>query len=168
MTFSTCDLCDDNEAMFADGALRVLAPIWRSYGARGSFSGAAATLKVFEDNVLIRRALESPGAGRVLVVDAGASLRCGMVGGNLVRLAQDNGWSGIVLDGCIRDVAEINACVIGIRALGSHPRRSNRKGAGESDQSVMVAGILVEPGEWIYADADGILVSRTALLPVVA
>ena len=163
MAFSTCDLCDNNEDKFCDGDLHVLAPIWQHFGACASFSGAAATVKVFEDNVLIRRALESPGGARVLVVDAGGSLRCGMVGGNLARLAQDNNWSGILIDGCVRDVAEINACAIGVRALGSHPRRSVRKGAGEFGQCVTIAGTAVFPGDWIYADADGVLVSRTAL-----
>lgn len=165
MPFSTCDLCDTNEDKIASGMLVVLAPVWQHFGALQHFTGPAATLKVFEDNILLRMALETPGRGRVLAVDAGGSLRCGMVGGNLARMAQQNGWAGIVIDGCVRDVEEINACAIGVRARGTHPRRSLRKGEGQADIAVTIAGTLVHPGDWIFADADGVLVSRTALLP---
>ncbi|MFX7739707.1 putative 4-hydroxy-4-methyl-2-oxoglutarate aldolase, partial [Acinetobacter baumannii] len=88
------------------------------------------TLKVFEDNVLVRKALETPGNGDVRVVDGGGSLRCALVGGNLAQLAQDNGWAGILVNGCVRDAADLNACEVGIRALATHPQRSFRKGAG--------------------------------------
>ena len=166
MSFSTCDLCDANEAEFASGALQVLAPGWLQFGARTRFAGPAATLKVFEDNVLVRSALESPGRGRVLVVDAGASLRCGMVGGNLAALAEKNHWAGILVHGCVRDVEELARCEIGIRALGIHPRRSARLGAGSVDVAVQLGAARVRPGDWIYADADGTLISQHALLPL--
>ncbi|EOA05502.1 ribonuclease activity regulator protein RraA [Herbaspirillum frisingense GSF30] len=163
MSFATCDLCDANEDKLASGTLHVLPPIFASFGRRQAFSGPARTLKVFEDNVLVRATLETPGNGQVLVVDGGGSLRCALVGGNLAQLAQDNGWAGILVNGCVRDAAELNACDVGIRALASHPQRSFRKGAGDADIKVGIAGVAVYPGDWIYADVDGVLVARTPL-----
>lgn len=163
MSFATCDLCDANEDKLADGSLAVLPPVFQKFGKRAAFSGPAATLKVFEDNVLVRAALETPGEGRVLVVDGGGSLRCALVGGNLGVLAEKNGWAGIVVNGCIRDSEEINGCDIGVRALATHPQRSVRKGIGERELRVTIAGVAVHPGDWIYADADGVLVSRSKL-----
>jgi regulator of ribonuclease activity A len=163
MGFSTCDLCDANENLFAEGALAVLPPVFRSLGKRVTFVGQAATLKVFEDNVLVRTTLETPGNGRVLVVDGGGSLRCALVGGNLGKLAEKNGWSGVVVNGCVRDSEELDACDVGFRALALHPQRSVRKGVGERDLAVTIAGVSVRPGDWIYADADGVLVARAKL-----
>jgi regulator of ribonuclease activity A len=163
MSFATCDICDKHEDKIATGALAVLPPVFKMFGKRTSFSGPAATLKLFEDNVLVRSALETPGAGRVLVVDGGGSLRCALVGGNLGVLAEKNGWAGIVVYGCIRDSEEINACDIGVRALATHPQRSIRKGVGEKDLRVSIAGVAVNPGDWIYADADGVLIAREQL-----
>lgn len=163
MGFSTCDLCDANENLIADGALAVLPPGFRSLGKRVAFAGQAATLKVFEDNVLVRAALETAGAGRVLVVDGGGSLRCALVGGNLGKLAEKNGWAGIVVNGCVRDADELDACDVGIRALALHPQRSVRKGVGDRDIAVTIAGVTVRPGDWVYADADGVLVARAKL-----
>ncbi|CAN5448335.1 ribonuclease E activity regulator RraA [soil metagenome] len=164
MTFATCDVCDANEDKIADGSLAVLPPVFRSFGKAASFSGKAATLKIFEDNVLVRNALETPGEGKVLVVDGGGSLRCALVGGNLGVLAEKNGWAGIVVYGCIRDSDEINQCNIGVRALATHPQRSVRKGVGDRDIPVSIAGVSVKPGDWIYADADGVLVSAKELV----
>ena len=166
MSFSSCDLCDAHEHELASGVLQVLAPGWHPFGAVTRFAGPAATLKVFEDNVLVRTALESPGRGRVLVVDAGGSLRCGMVGGNLAALAEKNQWAGILVNGCVRDVEELARCHIGIRARGVHPRRSARLGAGTVDVVVQFDGVTVRPGDWVYADADGVLISQRALHPV--
>lgn len=163
MTFATCDICDANEDKLATGDLAVLPPVFRSFGKRPAFAGPAKTLKVFEDNVLVRSTLETPGNGQVLVVDGGGSLRCALVGGNLGVLAEKNGWAGIVVNGCIRDSEEINACAIGVRALATHPQRSVRKGIGERDLRVTIAGVAVNPGDWIYADADGVLVSAQKL-----
>jgi len=164
MTFATADICDANEDKLAAGTLAVLPPVFQKFGKRMKFSGPAATLKVFEDNVLVRAALETPGNGRVLVVDGGGSLRCALVGGNLGMLAEKNGWAGIVVNGCIRDSVEINACEIGVRALAVHPQRSLRKGAGDGDIAVVIAGIAVRPGNWIYADEDGVLVAVDKLV----
>lgn len=164
MPFSTCDLCDANEIWLAEGSLAVLPPVFHSYGKSEQFCGPARTVKVFEDNVLVRQALEEQGGGAVLVVDGGGSMRCALLGGNLAVLAERNGWAGVVVHGCVRDIGEINQAKIGVRALGAHPQRSIRKGAGERDSRIMIAGVAVAPGAWIYADADGILVSATSLV----
>jgi regulator of ribonuclease activity A len=112
---------------------------------------------------MVRAMLETPGDGNVLVVDGGGSLRRALVGGQLGLLAQDNGWSGIVVDGCIRDTEEINACDIGVRALAAHPQKSSKKGVGERNVRVQIAGVPVNPGDWIYADADGVLIAQQKL-----
>lgn len=163
MTFSTCDICDAHEDKLASGALAVLPPVFKAFGKNPAFSGPTATLKVFEDNVLVRSTLETPGNGRVLVIDGGGSLRCALVGGNLGELAEKNGWVGIIVNGCIRDTEEINACNIGVRALATHPQRSVRKGVGDSNLRVMIGGVAIHPGDWIYADVDGVLVARDNL-----
>ncbi len=137
----------------------MLPPVFAAFGGRHKFCGPATTLKVFEDNTLVRATLETPGNGRVLVIDGGASKRCALVGGNLGQLAEQNGWAGIVVDGCIRDSEEINACEIGVRALATHPRTSIKKGVGEREVRASIAGVTVDPGNWIYADADGVLVA---------
>ena len=163
MTFATCDICDAHEDKLATGVLAVLPPLFRAFGKQLTFSGPAATLKVFEDNVLVRSALETAGAGRVLVIDGGGSLRCALVGGNLGVLAEKNGWAGVIVNGCIRDSEELNGCNIGVRALATHPQRSIRKGVGDSDIRVSIGGVAIRPGDWIYADADGVLVAQEKL-----
>lgn len=159
----TTDLCDAHEARLADGSLRVLAPVFRHFGKRSAFAGPAATLKVFEDNSLVRDALETPGQGRVLVIDGGGSLRCALVGGNLGLLAEKNGWAGIVVNGCVRDTDELNVCDIGVRALAAHPQKSQKRNVGERDVAVRMPGAVVRPGNWIYADADGVIVADQKL-----
>ncbi len=159
----TTDLCDANEDRLADGSLRVLTPGLLHFGKRAAFSGPAATLKVFEDNSLVRAALETPGAGRVLVVDGGGSMRCALVGGMLGVLAEKNGWAGIIVNGCVRDADELKVCDVGIRALGVHPQKSQKRNVGQEDVTVQMPGAVVRPGNWIYADADGVLVSDEKL-----
>ncbi|XP_022721990.1 putative 4-hydroxy-4-methyl-2-oxoglutarate aldolase 3 isoform X3 [Durio zibethinus] len=153
----------NSTALLASGDLRALDPIFKIYGQRRAFSGPIITVKVFEDNVLVRQLLESRGEGRVLVIDGGGSTRCALVGGNLAESAHNMGWAGIVVNGCIRDVDEINACDIGVRALGSNPLKSNKKGVGDKHVPVHIAGTLIHYGEWLYADSDGILISKTEL-----
>ena len=150
---STADLCDAH-----GDRVRVAEPLFRDYGAGCAFSGPIATVKVHEDNVLVRQALSEPGNGRVLVVDGGGSLRRALVGDQLVSLAAQNGWGGLVVYGCIRDVAAVASMPVGIKALGSNPRRSERTGAGARDIPVTFAGVTFCPGEQLYADADGIIV----------
>ena len=148
------DLCDAH----GDRA-RVAAPGWTDFGGRTAFSGPVHTLSAFEDNSLVREALEGPGEGRVLVVDGGGSLRCALVGGNLGALAAANGWAGIVVHGCVRDRVELAACPIGIKALGSHPRRSEKRGAGRVGETLRFAGVEIRPGDRLYADEDGWIVA---------
>lgn len=159
----TAELCDANIGLLASGDLRVLEPIFKIYGRHQAFFGPIVTLKVFEDNVLVREFLESRGDGTVLVIDGGASIRCALVGGNLGQLAQNMGWAGILVNGCIRDADEINGCDVGVRALASHPLKSNKKGTGEKHVPVHIGGTLIWDGEWLYADNDGILISKTEL-----
>ncbi|XP_006647949.1 putative 4-hydroxy-4-methyl-2-oxoglutarate aldolase 2 [Oryza brachyantha] len=163
MPLATAEVCDANLHPIIKGELRALHPIFQIYGRRRVFAGPVATVKVFEDNVLVRELIEEEGHGRVLVVDGGGSMRCAILGGNLAQWAQSRGWAGIVVNGCIRDVDEINGCDIGVRALSSHPMKSGKKGAGEKHVGVAIAGTRICDGEWLYADADGILVSRTEL-----
>lgn len=160
---ATTDLCDANEARLDDGSLRILSPLLRAWGARVAFAGPAATVRCFEDNTLVRRQLETPGEGRVLVVDGGASLRYALLGGNLAVLAERNAWAGVLVNGCVRDTVEIDACAIGVRALAAMPRRSRKLGGGTVDVPIDFGGVAIAPGQWIYADADGVLVSDQPL-----
>lgn len=161
-SFSTCDLCDAHKSD-ATGAFRVLPPVWRDFGAVKRFAGPVATVKCFEDNSPVKAAVESAGEGRVLVVDGGASLRRALLGGNLGAAAARNGWAGVVIDGCVRDVAELAACQTGIRALASMPLPTERREEGQRDLAVRIQGVWVWPGDWLYADEDGMVVTRTRL-----
>lgn len=160
---STTDLCDANEARLVSGQLRVLPPVFQNYGGAESMRGQVVTLKCFEDNSLVRQALEGPGQGRVLVVDSGGSDRCAMVGGNLAQLAEKNGWAGVLVHGCVRDVTELIEAQVGVWAIATHPRKSTKAGQGHKDIPVDMAGVIVRPGEWCVADVDGVLISDTAL-----
>jgi regulator of ribonuclease activity A len=160
MSTATTDLCD------AHADLQVCEPVFGDFGGRLAFNGAIRTLKVFEDNGLVRAELETPGAGRVLVVDGGGSMRCALVGGNLGVLGARNGWAGIVVNGCVRDSEELTAADIGIKALAAHPRKSE-KGlhSGHAGRTVEFAGATFREGAWLYADADGIVVADRRLHP---
>lgn len=159
MDFSTADLCDQYEDRLRDGRLRVVAPMFSHYGGRSSFCGPIATLKLFEDNSFVRKALEQPGEGRVLVIDGGGSLRRALVGDQLAELGCQNGWTGIVVHGCIRDSNAISAMDIGVLALATHPRKTDKKNVGEAGIAVSFGGATFLPGEWLYADPDGVIVS---------
>lgn len=162
---ATCDLCDAHKSD-SDGAFRVLPPVFHDYGQRRKFCGPVVTVKCFEDNTPVKAAVESPGSvetpfgrvGRVLVVDGGGSLRRALLGGNLGAAAAKNGWAGVVIDGAVRDSAELAACDTGIRALALIPLPTERKAPGQRDIAVQVQGVWVRPGDWLYADADGMVV----------
>ena len=164
MDYQTADLCDKHEERVRAGELRVLEPMLNSYGGRAAFHGRIATLKLHEDNSLVRKALESPGEGRVLVIDGGGSLRCALVGDQLAALGVKHGWAGIVVYGCIRDSGPIAGMDIGVFALGTHPMKSIKKGAGDVDIPVSFGGVSFTPGQWLYADEDGVIVSESPLL----
>ena len=159
---ATCDLCDAHKTDDS-GGFRVLPPAFRDFGARIRFAGEVVTAKCFEDNTTVKAAVESEGRGRVLVVDGGGSLRRALLGGNLGAAAARNGWAGVVIDGCVRDVAELAVCEVGIRALASMPLPTERRGEGQAGVAVQVQGVWVRPGDWLYADEDGIVVSATPL-----
>jgi regulator of ribonuclease activity A len=163
MSFKTPDLCDEFESELGR-SLRVVAPMFQRYGGRSSFSGEIVTLKIFEDNSLVRTAFAENGKGKVLVIDGGGSLRCALVGDQLAILAAKNGWEGVVVYGCIRDSADINGIAIGVRALNTHPQKSIKKGIGDRDIAVTFGGVTFNPGDWLYADEDGVLVSGKALI----
>lgn len=158
MSTATTDLSD------AHPEAQICEPVFSSFGGRRAFFGPIKTLKVFEDNALVRSTLETPGEGRVLVVDGGGSLRCALFGGNLGLLAVKNGWAGVVVNGLIRDSEEINAQSFGLKALGTHPRKSE-KGlhSAHADRVVRFAGVDFHPGHWLYADPDGVLVSAVPI-----
>lgn len=158
MPISTADLCD----RYPD-EIAVAEPVLSTFGGHAAFDGSIATVRVFEDNVLVRDALEEPGEGRVLVVDGGGSLRCALLGDRLAGLALANGWSGIVVNGCVRDAEALRQLPVGIRALATHPRKSAKTGAGERDVAVTFAGVTFVPAQWLYADHDGVLVAARAL-----
>jgi regulator of ribonuclease activity A len=154
MTLMTTDLSD------AHPEAQVCEPLFRDFGGKAAFHGPIRTLKIFEDNAQVRATLETPGQGHVLVVDAGGSRRCAVVGGNLGALAVKNGWAGLVVYGCVRDTVELAGQAVGIKALAAHPRKSE-KGlhSAQADRAVTFAGVTFRPGAWLYADADGIVVS---------
>jgi len=167
---ATCDLCDAHKN--SDPALfRVLPPLFRDFAARKSFAGPVVTVKCFEDNSLVKAAVDSCGfedtprgrVGKVLVVDGAGSLRRALLGGNLGAAAAKNGWAGVVIDGCVRDVAELAVLDVGIRALASMPLPTEKKNQGIKDVPVQIQGVWVRPGDWLYADADGIVLSATRL-----
>jgi regulator of ribonuclease activity A len=162
-SFATCDLCDEHKNN-TDGDFRVLPPVFKDFGRRIKFSGQVSTVKCFEDNTLVKAAVDSPGNGRVLVVDGGASLRRALVGGNLGKAAAKNGWAGVVVDGCVRDSAELSECDVGIRALALMPLPTEKRQEGQSDVAVQVQGVWVRPGDWLYADEDGIVVASRPLI----
>ena len=159
MEFTTADLCDA-----FPGLVQVAQPLFREYGGVEKFAGPIETLRVHEDNTLVRETLETLGRGRVLVVDGGGSLRCALVGGRLAGLAQSNGWSGVIVNGCIRDSVEIRQLRVGIRALNAVPMRSGKNLAGERGGTLSFAGVTFAPGHFIYADTDGVLVAERDLL----
>lgn len=159
--FATADLCDTHEGKVP--GLRVAAPIFRSFGGKTAFSGQIATLKLFEDNGLVRQMLDTPGNGRVLVVDGGGSLRRALLGDQLAALAVKNGWAGLVIWGCIRDSVAIGTMDLGVFALGTIPLKTVKKNLGEQNVAVRFADLDFIPGEWLYADEDGLIASPMPL-----
>ena len=159
MSLKTTDLCDDHSDHLA-----IATPLFRDFGGRRQFHGPITTVKVFEDNSLVRAALDEPGEGRVLVVDGGGSMRCALLGDNLAEMGRQNGWAGIVVYGCVRDSQELAQINLGVKALNVHPLKSVKKGIGERDVTVTFGGITIQAGDWLYADEDGIVVSRNSLV----
>lgn len=158
MNWTTPDLCDDH-----GDAVRVAQPLLRHFGGREAFCGPIATVKCFEDNSKVGESLRAAGKGRVLVVDGGGSLRRSLLGDKLVQLAIDNNWAGIVINGCARDIEQVRDMPIGVMALASIPRKTEKRGEGRCGLPVEFAGVTFNPDEYLYADANGIIVTERAL-----
>lgn len=154
------DLCDAHEDI-----VRSAEPLFVSFGACQAFGGPIRTVKCFEDNSVVAERVQEPGNGAVLVVDGGGSTRRALVGGNLAQTAYDNGWSGFLVYGCIRDVDELAAIDVGVHALGSQPLRSVKRGEGQRDVVVDFAGLRFVPDQFVYCDRNGVVVSPVNLLP---
>lgn len=157
MTYITPDLCDENPEV------EVLEPMFNNYGGKESFGGEVVTVKCFEDNSIVKQQVALPGKGKVMVVDGGGSLRNALLGDMLAEEASKNEWEGIVIYGCIRDVDVIMETNLGVQALGTHPRKTEKKGIGELNVPVKFAGVQINPGAYIYADNNGIIVSEKKL-----
>lgn len=159
MSFKTADLCDEFAA-----EIEVCDPIFRDLGGRNQFAGRIATIKCFEDNSLVRQLVSERGEGRVLVIDAGGSLRRAVLGDLLAQQAADNGWSGVLVYGCIRDSVDIGRMALGVKALATHPMKTDKRGEGQRGIAVRFAGVVFRPDEWLYADEDGVIVAPRALI----
>lgn len=157
-SFSTPDLSDE-----APEALAIELPLV-NYGAHSHFSGRAVTIKCHEDNSLVKACVGEAGEGRVIVVDGGGSRRRALLGDMLAEQAAANGWAGLVINGVIRDVDEIGATALGVQALGTVPLKTDKRGEGQRDIPLHVGGVVIAPGDYIYADNNGVLVSKKPLL----
>ncbi|MES3674716.1 ribonuclease E activity regulator RraA [Halomonas elongata] len=156
-TIPTPDICDD----YPD--VEILEPLLVNFGGLEAFHGPVRTVKCFEDNSLVKQAVDEPGDGAVLVVDAGGSTRCAMLGDMLAEKAAGNGWAGVIMYGCVRDVDELAETELGIQALAAHPRRSEKRGEGQRDIPVTFGGVTISPGQWLYADNNGVLIAEHQL-----
>lgn len=159
MPFVTCDLCDDFPEL-----VRVCEPLFANYGGLNAFGGAIVTVKCHEDNSRVKELLATPGQGRVLVVDGGGSLRCALLGDLIGASAVKHGWAGVIVYGCVRDVDALAELDLGIQAIAAIPLKSVRKGVGEVDLPVTFAGVTFNPGEYVYADNNGVIVSAQKLI----
>ncbi len=159
MTIVLPDLCDE----FPED-VRVVEPMFANFGGVEAFGGQIVTIKCHEDNSLVAQQVAEPGTGKVLVVDGGGSMRCGLLGDNLAKKAVENGWQGIVVYGCIRDVDIIGELEIGVQALATHPMKSVKRDVGLLGETLSFGGVEFIPGEYLYADNNGVLVSKKALV----
>ncbi|UAC48832.1 ribonuclease E activity regulator RraA [Bacillus aquiflavi] len=158
MSFKTADLCDDFSS-----ELKVCRAEFKSYGKKRRFFGPIVTVKVFEDNVLVKEALQTVHKGSVLVVDGGGSKNCALLGDRLGDIAESRGLAGVIINGCVHDAAELAQLNVGILALGSNPLKSNKAGKGERDVAVTFGSIEWKPGSYVYADEDGVIVAERPL-----
>ena len=157
MAFSTCDRYDQFEA-----EARVPVTPLCNFGGRKAFHGTAVTVKCFEDNSRIKELVSTAGSGKVLVIDGGESRRCALLGDLVAKEAADNGWEGLIVFGCVRDTKALSELNIGVKAMGCIPRKSTRRGEGSTNIVINAGGVLVQPGDGVIADEDGILVLDAA------
>lgn len=158
MNYVLPDLCDEYPDL-----VRVMSPMFRNFGQQLSFGGLITTIKCHEDNSLVAKAVAEPGDSRVLVVDGGGSLRCGLLGDNLALTAANNGWNGILIYGCVRDVDALAQIDIGIQALAANPMKSIKRDIGRRDDILQFGGVSFIPGEYAYADNNGVIVAKQSL-----
>jgi len=163
--FVTCDLLDDHP----EKNLQVISPsidgkYFKSYGARKQFSGQVVTVKCFEDNSRVKELLATEGTGKVLVVDGGASMRCALMGDMIAESAVQQQWNGVIIYGCVRDVDAIAELDLGVHALASIPRKSKRQGVGDINLSLSFGDVTIDSGDYIYADNNGIVISKEKLI----
>lgn len=152
------ELCDQFPEL-----VQVVEPMFANFGGRETFGGEIVTIKAYEDNSLVREQVAQPGRGKVLVVDGGASMRRAMLGDMLAEKAEKNGWEGIIIYGCIRDVNAISQLDLGVQALGSHPMKTDKRGLGDLNVPLTFGGVTFTPGQYVYADNNGVLVSPEKL-----
>ncbi|MDY6829623.1 MAG: ribonuclease E activity regulator RraA [Pseudomonadota bacterium] len=158
MHIVTPDLCDEH----AD-QLQVLEPMLGNFGGRSAFGGEIVTVKCFEDNSLVKSQVDEPGVGKVLVVDGGGSLRRALLGDNLAEQAAKNGWQGLIIYGCIRDVDVIAETELGVMAIATHPMKTEKRGIGDLNVPVTFGGVTFVPGHFVYADNNGVVVAANNL-----
>lgn len=168
MPFKTADLCDDFCGDNCDD-IQAIGNSLNSYGGRPRIHGEVVTLKLFEDNQLVRDQVNADGRdangnGKVLVVDAGASMNRAVLGDMLAAKAVENGWNGIIINGCIRDSVDMATMDLGVKALGTHPLKTVKNGVGQTNIRVNFLNLTINAGDYIYADEDGIIVSPKALI----
>lgn len=156
--YVTPDLCDAYPEL-----VQVVEPMFSNFGGRDSFGGEIVTIKCFEDNSLVKEQADQPGTGKVLVVDGGGSLRRALLGDMIAEKAAKNGWEGLLIYGCIRDVDVIAQTDLGVQALASHPMKTDKRGIGDLNVAVTFAGVTFRPGEYVYADNNGVIVSPSPL-----
>ena len=153
MTYSVPDICDE----FPQD-VRVLEPLFSSFGGKQRFSGEIITIRCFEDNSLVRDAVRTEGRGRVIVVDGGGSIRRALLGDMLAAKAAENGWRGVVINGCVRDVEILETIDLGVKALNCHPVKTDKRGEGQLNVPVRFAGVSFKPGQFLYADKNGTVI----------
>ena len=158
MNISTPDLCDANPEL-----VRIVEPLFKNFGGKKSFGGEIVTIKCFEDNSLVKENAGQNGKGKIMVVDGGGSLKKALLGDLIAETAMNNGWAGFIIYGCIRDVGPIGSMDIGVKAINSTPLKTERKGEGELNVPVTFAGVTFSPGEYVYSDETGIIVSGKQL-----
>ncbi len=159
MSFVTCDLCDDHP-----DDVRVCEPMFASFGGRETFCGEIVTVKCHEDNSRVKELLATPGKGKVLMVDGGGSLRCALMGDLIGASAVQNGWEGVIIYGCVRDVDALAELDIGVHAVAAIPLKSVRKGVGETGLDITFGGITFVQGQYVYADNNGVITSPKKLV----
>lgn len=157
--FTTPDLCDAHP-----DRIEAAEPLFRSYGGRSAFAGRIVTVACFEDNSKVKELASRPGEGQVMVVDGGGSMRRALLGDQVAAAAAANGWSGLLIHGCVRDVDALGRLALGVQALGAHPLKTDKRGLGDIDVPVRFAGVRFVPGHWLYADLNGVIVADGDLL----